>query len=227
LKNLLPDPVLESIQLYLRQQGRRLHDGWEAHHRKEDALTGAAFDALRTKRSRVVHTLGGEWRWRVRSREFGGGGKKSEEYLTGADSIIQIEVRHLGSGRVFRKGLVVQAKKDPSFSDRELLLQVGKMEDLVAGGSAVLGYSPDEYFAVDGRELVSVGHATSRSAPTTRQAFGEYLADRFLLCDVGARGLYYDADRGLLVLPREPKVPDAVRVWLRRRLQIEIESLST
>ena len=133
MKALLPPPVFNAVSRYLRQCGRRAHRDWVVNQAHEDSLTGAAFAEFQTRRTRRVYLDGEEWLWRVSTRKFGSGGKRSEEKLTGADGIIEIEIRHSATGQVEGKGLLVQAKKLWSGKNVKLLEQVGEMETLAPG----------------------------------------------------------------------------------------------
>lgn len=227
MKDTLPSAVLEPIAGYLRTVGRRAHRSWAVNHAHEDSLTGAAFADLHTHRTRRVVVDSREWLWRVRARKFGSGGKASEERRTGADGIVELEVRYLPTGVVEQKGLLIQAKKEWSGADARLEEQVERMEGLAPGCSAAISYSPRGYVAADGRAvLVAVGNrrlvSDSQVVP-----LGDFLADRFLPCESGLRGLHYDARRQLLHLPAQPARPNAIAFFIPERLRIEIEALGS
>jgi hypothetical protein len=52
---------------------------------------------------------------------------------------------------------------------------------------------------------------------------GNYLADYFLPCKVGKRGLYYDANREMLIIPDETNGFIALKKQLHHRLRIEVQ----
>jgi hypothetical protein len=54
---------------------------------------------------------------------------------------------------------------------------------------------------------------------------GEFLSDRFLVCHVGVRGLYYEARRQVLHLPAAPGRSDALEFFIPQRMRIEIEEI--
>jgi hypothetical protein len=143
MRDLLPSAVFDAVSGHLRRCGRRAHRDWEANQANEDSLTGAAFADFRTRRTRRIYIGKQEWLWRIKTRKFGSGGRASEEKLTGADGIVEIEVYHVATGRIEQKGLLVQAKKEWSGSNKKLFSQVSDMERLAPGASAVFDYSPE------------------------------------------------------------------------------------
>jgi hypothetical protein len=225
MRTLLPQPVFDAVAGHLRQHGRRAHRDWVVNQAHEDSLTGAAFADFRTRRTRRVYVNGQEWLWRVRTRKFGSGGERSEEKLTGADGIIEIEVRHAATGHVEVKGLLVQAKKQWAGKKRELLEQVGDMEHLAPGCSAAIDYAPNGYTGIDGRAVLAAGGDRRLVEDVADLPLGDFLADRFLPCEVGLRGLYYEARRHILHLLVAPGKPEAVMFRIRDRMRIEIEEI--
>lgn len=223
MKALLPPSVFDAVSKHLRQCGRRAHLDWGVNQAHEDSLTGAAFVEFRTRRTRRVHVDGQEWLWRVTTRKFGSGGEDSQESLTGADGIIEVEIRHAATGQVESKGLLVQAKKQWSGKNRKLVAQVGDMERLAPGASAAIDYSPNGYTGVDGRSVLAADGDRRRVQDTTDLPLGDFLADRFLACEVGLRGLYYEPGRYMLHLPSAPGRPEAMTFRIPRRMRIEIE----
>ena len=192
----------------------------------EDSLTGAAFAEFTTYRTRRYFPDGHEWRWRVKAYKFGSGGEDSEEKVTGADGIIEIEVRHFMTGKVETKALLVQAKKAWAGKSKKLLTQVSDMERLVKGSSAALDYLPTGYVAVSGREVLAAEGSLRRVPDSEVVPLGDFLADRFLPCEIGTRGLYYEPRRHLLHIPPGDGRPDAVLFLIRERLRIEVEEMS-
>jgi hypothetical protein len=217
--------VYDAIADHLRQSGRRAHRNWEVTRAHEDSLTGAAFSDFHTQRTRRVDVEGQKWRWRVRARKFGSGGRGSEEKRTGADGIVEVEVRHFATGHIDRKALLVQAKKEWSGKDSNLFDQVRKMEGIAPGCSAAIDYTERGYQGIDGREVLSAEGDRRRLSDTGIVPLGDFLADRFLLCKVGCRGLYYDPRRHLLIIPPQSDRPDALTFMIPERMRIEIEEI--
>jgi hypothetical protein len=225
VRDVLPNPVYDAVAQHLRTYGNRAHRDWDMGEAHEDVLTGAAFAGLTTHRSRRVFVRDVEWRWRITSRKFGSGGKGSEESLTGADGIIEIQVTHLATGIVEQKSLLVQAKKEWTGRDARLLSQVSDIEELAPRSSAAIDYSAAGYRAIDG---AAVMHADGnrREVPSEQDLpLGDYLSERFLGCEAGLRGLYYEPRRRLLHLPASPGRPEAVVIIVRDRLRVEIEEI--
>lgn len=218
-------PVFDAVADHLRRCGQRAHRDWAPNQANEDSLTGAAFADFRTRRTRRVYVRNQEWRWRVTTRKFRSAGRGSEERLTGADGIVEVEVLHEATGRLECKGLLVQAKKIWSGRDKRLLGQVRDMESLAPGSSAAIDYAPGGYTGIDGRSIILAdGHRRDVEAAADLP-LGDYLADRFLACEVGLRGLHYDPRRRILHLPSTPNGPDAVSFLVPHRMRIEIEEI--
>jgi len=222
MNKLLPAPVFDEISRHLRQSGRRAHRDWVANEANEDSLTGAVFADFRTRRTRRVYADGQEWLWRVTTRKFGSGGKNSEERLTGADGIIEVEIRHKPTGQVERKALLVQAKKLWSAKNKKLFEQVSEMEKLAPGSSTAIDYSPNGYIGIDGRSVFAAAGDRRSVEGTAELPLGDFLADRFLVCEVGLRGLYYEPRRRMLHLPAAPERPEAVAFLIHERMRIEV-----
>ncbi len=130
------------------------------------------------------------------------------------------------TGRVETKALLVQAKKFWAGRSKKLLTQVGNMEALVKGSSAALDYLPTGYVAVSGREVLAA-EGDLRKVPISEVvSLGNFLADRFLSCEIGTRGLYYEPRRQMLHIPPDEGRPNAVLFMIRERLRIEVEERS-
>jgi hypothetical protein len=212
----------------LRERAARAEVGWESGSDEEDTLTGDFCGALRTD---WVSTAGdrGLWFWRVRYKKFRGRGRGALEKALGADGIFEIEARPDGQ-EVVTKGVLFQAKKDRGSSRRDLREQVRQMETVVPGGSAVFEFGPNGYKAASGADMLPDLQIGTRTLPHPRNTMGEYLADQFLPCRSGKRGMYYDAVRQLLIVPADGTnrvVPAAVahRVRLEVLYQARFQEL--
>jgi hypothetical protein len=223
MRKIIPEPVYEPIARHLRSAGRRAQRSWETNRAAEDSLTGAAFAELITYRTRRHYADGHEWLWRIKPYKFVSGGENSEEKITGADGIIEIEVRHSVTGHVETKALLVQAKKSWTGKNKKLLTQVSNMESLAKGSSAALDYLPTGYVAVSGPQVLAAEGDLRRVPDSEVMPLGDFLADRFLPCEVGTRGLYYEPRRQLLHIPSGDGRPDAIFFLIRERLRIEVE----
>ena len=219
----LPRTVYEAIANHLRTVGRRAHRGWEVNQANEDSLTGATFSELQTRRTRHVRVDGLDWLWRVKSYKFGSGGRGSQEKRMGADGIIEIEVTHRDSGEIEHKSLLIQAKKQWTGKDSRLLDQINRMEELAPGSSAAVNYNPQGYSGVSGQDVLVAEGSRNRLQNNQIVSLGDFLADRYLACQVGVKGLYYDSRRRQLRLPPQPNAPDAIEFMIQERLRIEIE----
>lgn len=193
--------------------------GWESASDEEDALTGDFCGALRSSWD-TVQAADGAWRWRVQYKKFGGRGKNAFEKESGADGIVQVEV-HGPAGDIATKGVLFQAKKASGSSRSDLRDQVRKMEDLAPRGSAVFEFGPNGYRAAASTVILREITNEPRRIPHPHDSIGEYLAEQFLLCVSGLRGMYYDAVRKILVVPVEGAYR-VVPLPLRHRVRLEV-----
>lgn len=217
--DIIPTMVFGEVQAHLRERSREAQSGWESASDEEDALTGDFCGSLRTE-WREARAADERWRWKVQYKKFRGRGEGALGKHIGADGVVQIAV-HTPGGVVVSKGVLFQAKKVRGSSRSDLREQVEKMEGLAPGGSAVFEFGPDGYHAASGSAIISEMNARPARIPHPRNPIGEYLADQFLPCASGLRGMYYDAVRQNLIVPVDGAIR-IVPVSLRYRLRVDI-----
>jgi len=222
VRRLLAPPVVDEIERHLLRRPTRAEGAWPYANSDEDAITVELLSSLRMPRWRRVYTKAGVWRWRVTYKHLGG--RARLEKHIGADGLIQIEVVFSERARRVSKGLLFQAKKRGATRWPELRTQIRKMERLAPGDTAVFEYGPRGYLAADAREVLRIETLPSQGGLDSMEPVGPYLADRFLACKVGLRGLYFDAVREILVFPRLSRSVTEVRAHLKHRLKIEVEA---
>jgi len=222
MREILPTPVFGSIQQHLRSGARRGELGWEAGEDDEDVLTGDLGSCLRRGWSRRVQVNGSAWRWRVTYKKFRGRGRGAAERMLGADGILQVEVEDLRTGMVDLKGILFQAKKNWRSTNSKLVRQIELMEHIAPGGTVVLNYTREVYYAIDGPIVIRAEGKPELVAHPMR--LGDYLADTFLPCSSGLRGLYYDSRRRILIIPRPSPPPVISRFALSHRITVEVEA---
>ena len=223
MRDVIPDELREAIQNHFRHEARGAESGWESAAEDEDTLTGDIGAHLRRDWTRRVRADGGLWRWRVTYKKFRGRGRDALENKIGADGIVQVEVRRDRDPVVATKGVLFQAKKGRLERDTHFLEQMSKMETLAPAGAVVFQYSADGYFAASARDLLA---ATRHERPlgTVRPTpLGAYLADTFLACGIGLRGMYYDAVRSVLVVPLAVGRSGLLQARIVHRIALEIE----
>ncbi len=212
MRDVLPEEVVQTIKSHLRDRANEVQQQvWSSSHEDEDALTGDFFGNLRGSGSLTVD--GREYRWSVKYKKLRGRGQNAPEKRVGADGIFEVEVEDVESGELERKALPFQAKKIWRGRDGELVEQVQKMEEICAGASGVIDYSPEGFTALDGRAVLeSNGRPPKRRVPA-----GEYLGG-VVECTSGSRDVFYDASRGLLLVKSR-----AVRMPIKHRLRVSVE----
>lgn len=220
MRDVIPTVVFDVLQEHLRTGTKAAaQGGWESASDEEDALTGDFCGRLRTG-WREVLSRDGSWRWRIQYKKFRGRGTDALEKHSGADGIVQIEV-HEASGTIITKGVLFQAKKVSGSSRSDLPEQARKMEDLAPGGSAVFEFGPDSYRAEATASILGVLEERPGRIPHPRHPIADYLADQFLTCKSGLRGMYYDGVRKILVLPAASD-NRLLPLALRHRVRIEV-----
>lgn len=217
ISDYIPAELLKDIQKHLRRRGNAGHGDFLDNQADEDSITGALGSRLR--RGPTDRFIDGQhWQWRVSSKKFVGKGKRAQEPVIGADAIIEFTLENR-QGQAITKSLLFQAKKRGS--QQELRDQVGKMEGVAKGCSAIIDYSEDAYRALDGTEyLESPQGRDGRNARRHGQQLGDYLAEEFLACNVGIAGMSYDAVGRELRVPSDRVGSISVPAELRNRIRI-------
>ena len=219
MQNQMPSQVFAAIQNHLRTASELGEHGWEAGEDEEDTLTGHYLGKLQTDHWKVFFTPVGRWRWRVIYKKFASKSLDAPEKHLGADGIVQIEIEDVRRRELQYKGLLFQAKKRGKYQKKQLLKQAKQMEEIVPGGSAVFEYGPRQYFGIEA-EIV-LGHKRLEDSNDEATRLGDFLADKFMPCTVGRRGLHYTG-RALLV-PEETNSVARIRKKLKHRLTILVQ----
>ncbi len=221
--DVIPAVVVAKIMEHLRAGCERAEHGWTAGSEEEDTLTGDLGGSLRSGWSETMVDNYERWRWKLTYKKFRGRGAGATEKIIGADGIFQIEVEDRVTGRNFNKGLLFQAKKVEAKDRRQLLSQAHKMEALVPRGSAVFEYGPRGYHAADASKVIAAKGRLTADDQRQPEQLGDYLAERFVPCEIGIKGLFYDAVRGTLVVPNETNGVIQFRSQLAHRFKIEVQ----
>jgi hypothetical protein len=151
MRELIPQPVFESIQRHLTIASEDAVSGWESNKEEEDSLTGDLVKCLRTNSDMVIYVGGQAWRWRVAYRKFRGRGDGAFDHESGADGIIQVEATL--RDETYFKGILFQAKKGDRLRNGDLRSQVEKIEKIAPGGSAIVLYGPSVISALRGQSI--------------------------------------------------------------------------
>lgn len=222
MQDVIPKGVFREIQAHLRKRMIHAEKGWDAGADEEDTLTGDLGGSLRTDGWIESSKSDESWYWRIHYKKFRGRGDDAPEKETGADGIFQIEAHPGDDTLIVSKGVLFQAKKYRGSSRGDMIGQVNKMERIAPGGSAVFEYGPDGYHGASGRDILSKRDLHPHQIPHPEGALGDYLADRFLPCESGLRGMYYDAVRENLVVPLAQGGVKLLRVSLRHRISVDV-----
>lgn len=224
MQDVIPVGVFEAIQEHLRERTAHAELGWEAGADEEDTLTGDFCGSLRTRGWIESTEDRVHWQWRVTYKKFRGRGHGASEKETGADGVFQVEVRPGDTSVIVPKGVLFQAKKYRGSGRSDLIDQVEEMERTAPGGSAVFEFGPNGYRGASGRDILETRELSPTKIPHPEERLGSYLADRFMPCEAGLRGMYYDAVRGNLIVPLEQGGVKLVNVSLGHRVAVQVTS---
>ncbi|GAB4205504.1 MAG: hypothetical protein OHK0013_21460 [Sandaracinaceae bacterium] len=234
MRDLIPAEVFSAIQEQYRSARPITGDDFKESREDEDTLSGAFGKGLRE----AVRGARDGYVWSTHVTKTRGRGKGALEKRTGADVVIEIEVRDATGGVVGQKGLLGQAKTEWGPRDRRLVNQAERMEEVAPNASVVIDYRPDGTTACRSSSAIS---AEGRRKDAKMKPLGDLLADEFLTCEVGRRGMSYDdvrrqmlvaAPEGILRIPYvaelhvlttvEPLGKKAVARLRRRLLDAEV-----
>jgi hypothetical protein len=201
----LPQSLLGELRTHIVGACEQAESGYRSGRGREDAVTGALGERLRLEPIKYVVTLEGTWGFSVLWNKFrSASGGSREEREIGADGIFQFELYRGYGEEVYTKGLLFQAKKDDDNDLERLFGQCQPMEELVAGGGALIEYAEDAYTAMDCRTALRSQQTVRPIRPdfdAQGTSLGDYLAGRFLACEVGSEELYYDLHTETLFVP--------------------------
>jgi hypothetical protein len=220
MKDVIPESVFRAIQVHLRQRTAFAERGWPAGEYDEDTLTGDFGASLRTPDWIDSKQDGVHYQWRVIYKKTRGKGTEAAEKRTGADGVFQVEVQpHNDSLLVYYKGILFQAKKHAGSSRSDLIHQVENMEQIAPGGSALFEFGPEGYRGAAGRVILADKERNPTRIPHPDEPLGNFLADQFLPCGAGLRGMYYDFAQKTLLVPQEGIVK---RISLRNLIEVKV-----
>lgn len=223
MRDVVPIQVVKQIQNYLRSRCRTAQRGFSQMEMDEDSVTGALGERLRTTRSqgRVSSIDGETWRWKITSKKLRGRGPNAAEASVGADGLFQIEVQDVESGDVWRKGVLFQAKMEKNQDKRMLEEEMRNMERLTPSESLVIEYSENGYRAIKSKYLLESDKSLRTADKEFSFSLGDMLADQFVVCTLGVRGMYYDSQRQMILVPSHDDIL-AQRYPIDHRISIDI-----
>jgi hypothetical protein len=219
MRDVIPEPIFKEIQDHIIRRTKRAEEGWEEASEDEDTVTGDLCGNLRRDWTSAIPVNGGLWSWRIRYKKFRGRGNRAFEKFSGADGIFHVEVN---TGDVIvSKGILFQAKKGRGQGAHG---QVQNMEELAPNGSAVFVFGgPDGYHAIPGHLfLKEPGISDARVQTNDFAPLGSFLAESFLPCREGLRGMYYDAVRKILIVPQAEGTIRTRQIALANRITLEV-----
>jgi|SRR5437667_7534791 len=124
----LPSEVLESMRAYIVRAVAQAESGYASAREKEDAITGALGEALRTKEDQLVNVTDGQssgvWRWGISYANLGSGAAGSTESIVGADGVLEIRV---GNAELDQQKCSLFQAKNGRRKDKKLLSQCIKL----------------------------------------------------------------------------------------------------
>lgn len=217
MRGIVPDQAIMQIQRHLRAKCKTAQQGFFQMEMDEDSVTGALGERLRTTRSqgRKVLVNGKLWRWRVSFQKLRGEGPKAAERSVGAAGLFQIEVEDHASGQMWRKGMLFQGKMSKDSDRARLKRQMEAMESITPMQSLVVEYDRTGYRSIPSHQLLTLNKSLRTVDSSQLVPLGDLLADRFVECTMGVKGMYYDAQRRAIFNANVHQASDAP--WERRR----------
>jgi hypothetical protein len=225
MRTIIPDEVFDQIAAHIRARMPHAEGGWTSGSSEEDTITGDLGSALRTHYPRSITTGGINYRWSLSYKKFLSKSTRSVEKRLGADGIFQIEYEDLVTGEMTTKGLLFQSKNQWTGRNQKLLSQAKDMEQFVPKGGAIFEYGPRGYKACDATQAITANGQRNSLPDTEMLSLSDYLVDRFMECTSGIRGLYYDANRNILLVPDQKNGFDAQRFFIETRFRIEVQRI--
>lgn len=195
MRDLLDPGVYTAIEAQYRAARPLSESDYEGGREEEDSLTGAVMKGLQD-------SLQGEHEgfvWRTSVSKLRGRGPGALERRTGADVMIEIEVRDRANNVTGQKGLLGQAKTDWGSRDGRLVEQARRMEEVAPGAAVVVDYTRQGATACSATAAIDADGRRRGVAEGSMKPLGELLAEDFLTCRVGARGMSYDRSRKQIV----------------------------
>ena len=184
----------------------------------EDAVTGALAHAIRSQVKGVL--IGYIWltrMWMLRGR---GHGAPQSEY--GLDALIEMRVLDAGANVIGQKGMGIQAKKEWTRRNRDVVRQAALIER-IPGSGIVVNYREARFVAVTARDVLTA-KGDWRKVPLDQvRPLADYLGGGFLDCDVGSRALHYDASQEQLMTVDEAGRQVGFHIPVRRRVRTLIQ----
>lgn len=223
MREVVPEQVVKQIQRHLRSRCRIAQQGFSQMAMDEDSVTGALGERLRTTRSqgRTSHIDGVTWRWKITSHKLRGRGPNAAEASVGADGLFQIELEDMTTQEIWRKGLLFQAKMEKDRNKKLLVEEMKNMEKITPNESLVVEYGDNEYRAIRSSDLLRSGKSLRTVDEGVSQSLGDILADEFVECTLGVRGMYYDSQRQIILVPSQDDMV-ARRYAIDHRISIDI-----
>lgn len=158
----------------------------------EDFLSGIFGGLLSTDPETVRDTSGRPWTWQMEVSKLGSRGKRrGGEPATGADLVIQLVLQ--AGDKAYSKGLLVQSKVRGR-DEGDLLDQCRRL-DTWRGAALIAHVGPRTIRAADPGDVVRRGLGVAKE-----EDFAKAL-EKFVNCQKGAHGIYYEPGRRKLYWP--------------------------
>jgi hypothetical protein len=95
------------------------------------------------------------------------------------------------------------------------------MENIAQHGSAIFTYEETGYRAISGHDYLNSVRDRAIIQRMPNRRLGALLGEDFLSCKVGMRGLYFDAERHNLVVPKDGENL-FLRLYLQHRISVDV-----
>jgi len=200
MRDILPPTLLTILRDRYLAGVSDAEAAFDQHRADEDSLTGALGQSLVMREPLTFSDGADQYHVKIGYRKVRGRGPGAPEKTYGTDGFFQIEVTDSRGEVIRRKALPFQAKVDWRTQDRSLASQASRMQQHTGSG-IVIDYSAWGYRACSAGLVVEArGNRRTLDQQNQMRSLGQVLANDFLNCTIGTRGLFFDSDTELFSL---------------------------
>ena len=194
MKDVLPEQVIRILGDRFAAGVANAEAHYNLHAADEDAVTGGLGQSLAICEPIEIVSNSKRYQISISYRKVRGRGPRAPEKLYGTDGLIQLLVKDIADNIAATKGLPFQSKMKWRGKDQKLYEQAGHMQERISGG-IVIDFNPVKYMACTTKAAYTCeGDRKTADKYGCMRSLGRILAQDFLNCSIGRRGLYFDID---------------------------------
>ena len=189
MKDILPEPVLESLRKHYYAAVTAAEVGYEYNSADEDSVTGALGQALLAVGTQRIFMADAIWGWRTYHYRVGAHSEKR----IGADGIFQLDVFDREERLLRRKGLLFQAKKNWRGADKRLLEQAQHLAHY-SSSAIVIDYRGSGFKAIPVANVLKAEGNRRAVYLGGESRLAHILGDDFVRCRQGDIGMGWNPE---------------------------------